>query len=85
MKSPLMQFWFGHYGEAARVESFKIFLLHPNTASYYTLHQTMLGDAIVTTRGQRMLYKVQIIEYNHLENVSYHFLLQCHQRRNRRK
>ena len=65
---PLMQFWFGHYGEAARVDSFKIFLLHPNTASYYTLHQTMLGDAIVTTRGQRMLYKVQIMEYNHLEN-----------------
>ena len=59
---PLLQMQFGGFGKTTLVNSFQILLADQVTASYFSQHQTMLGDGIVTTDRGTMVYRVQIKE-----------------------
>ena len=49
--------------------TFEMFMADPLTASYFDLHKTiMLGDKLVTGRNGYYNYKVQMKEYEHLED-----------------
>ena len=64
---PLLQMKFGGFGKTPLVSSFQILLADQVTASYFSQHQTMLGDGIVTTDRGTMVYRVQIKEYDHTD------------------